>query len=73
MDLCSVLEKKAQAQYFGTIKVGICFRDLIEYMRLKQRNAGYKEINTPEITRDKFLYGKKSGHWEKFGDKHVYL
>ena len=25
------------------------FQRLIEYMRLKQRNAGYKEVNTPEL------------------------
>ncbi len=42
------------------------FQRLIEYMRLKQRNAGYKEINTPEIL-DKALW-EKSGHWEKFGE-----
>ena len=38
-------------------------------MRLKQKNAGYKEINTPEIL-DKTLW-EKSGHWEKFGE-HMY-
>ena len=45
------------------------FQTLIDYMRLKQRNAGYKEINTPEIL-DKTLW-EKSGHWEKFGE-HMY-
>jgi len=45
------------------------FQTLIEYMRLKQKNAGYKEINTPEIL-DKTLW-EKSGHWEKFGE-HMY-
>jgi len=42
------------------------FQKLIEYMRLKQRNAGYREINTPELL-DKSLW-EKSGHWDKFGD-----
>jgi len=42
------------------------FQRLIEYMRLKQRYAGYKEINTPELL-DKTLW-EKSGHWDKFGD-----
>jgi len=42
------------------------FQKLIEYMRMKQRMAGYKEINTPELL-DKTLW-EKSGHWEKFGD-----
>jgi len=45
------------------------FQTLIDYMRLKQRHAGYKEINTPEIL-DKTLW-EKSGHWEKFGE-HMY-
>ncbi len=42
------------------------FQRLVEYMRLKQRNAGYREINTPELL-DKTLW-EKSGHWDKFGD-----
>ena len=42
------------------------FQRLIEYMRTKQRLAGYKEINTPELL-DKTLW-EKSGHWEKFGE-----
>ncbi len=44
----------------------ILFLRLIEYMRMKQRLAGYKEINTPELL-DKTLW-EKSGHWEKFGE-----
>ena len=42
------------------------FQKLINYMRMKQENAGYKEINTPEVL-DRTLW-EKSGHWEKFGD-----
>ena len=45
------------------------FQKLIDYMRAKQKKAGYKEINTPEIL-DKSLW-EKSGHWEKFGE-HMY-
>ena len=41
------------------------FQKLISYMRNRQDEAGYKEINTPEIL-DKSLW-EKSGHWEKFG------
>ena len=41
------------------------FQKLVSYMRMKQGEAGYKEINTPEIL-DKSLW-EKSGHWEKFG------
>ena len=42
------------------------FQTLVDYMRLKQNKAGYKEINTPELL-DKSLW-EKSGHWEKFGE-----
>jgi len=42
------------------------FQKLVQYMREKQRLAGYKEINTPELL-DKSLW-EKSGHWEKFGE-----
>ena len=45
------------------------FQKLIDYMRLRQKKAGYKEINTPEIL-DRSLW-EKSGHWEKFGE-HMY-
>lgn len=45
------------------------FQKLINYMRNKQNNAGYKEVNTPEIL-DRELW-EKSGHWEKFGE-HMY-
>ncbi len=41
------------------------FQKLIDYMRMKQDIAGYKEINTPEVL-DRNLW-EKSGHWEKFG------
>ncbi len=42
------------------------FQKLVSYMRKKQDQAGYKEINTPEIL-DRSLW-EKSGHWEKFGE-----
>ena len=42
------------------------FQSLIEYMRKKQNEAGYQEINTPEIMA-KALW-EKSGHNAAFGD-----
>ena len=42
------------------------FQKLISYMRSKQDDAGYYEINTPEIL-DRSLW-EKSGHWDKFGN-----
>jgi len=46
------------------------FQTLVSYMRQKQKNAGYKEINTPEIL-DKTLW-EQSGHWEKF-DENMFI
>lgn len=40
------------------------FQSLIDFMRQKQTEAGYREVNTPDIL-DKTLW-EKSGHWEKF-------
>ena len=45
------------------------FQKLVAYMRNRQNNAGYKEVNTPEIL-DRSLW-EKSGHWEKYGE-HMY-
>ncbi len=42
------------------------FQKLIKYMRSRQDDAGYKEVNTPEIL-DRQLW-EKSGHWEKYGE-----
>ena len=40
------------------------FQSLVKFMRDKQNEAGYLEVNTPEML-DKTLW-EKSGHWEKF-------
>ncbi len=42
------------------------FQNLIAYMRERQNNAGYREINTPEIM-DQSLW-QASGHWDSFGE-----
>ena len=42
------------------------FQILINYMQKRQDNAGYEEVNTPDIM-DKSLW-ELSGHWEKFGE-----
>jgi len=68
MDLFHFREESPGA-VFWHYKGWSLFQTLINYMRLKQKNAGYKEINTPEIL-DKTLW-EKSGHWEKFGE-HMY-
>jgi len=42
------------------------FQLLINYMRRRQEQAGYLEINTPDVL-DKALWDA-SGHWDKFGE-----
>ncbi len=65
MDLFHFREESPGA-VFWHYKGWSLFQTLIDYMRLKQKAAGYKEINTPEML-DKSLW-EKSGHWEKFGE-----
>ncbi len=65
MDLFHFREE-SPGSVFWHEKGWILFQRLVEYMRTKQRLAGYKEINTPELL-DKSLW-EKSGHWEKFGE-----
>ena len=65
MDLFHFREE-SPGSVFWHEKGWLLFQRLVEYMRMKQRLAGYKEINTPELL-DKTLW-EKSGHWEKFGE-----
>jgi threonyl-tRNA synthetase len=65
MDLFHFREE-SPGSVFWHEKGWLLFQRLVEYMRMKQRFAGYKEINTPELL-DKTLW-EKSGHWEKFGE-----
>ena len=62
--------EESPGSVFWHEKGWLLFQRLIEYMRMKQRLAGYKEINTPELL-DKTLW-EKSGHWEKFGE-HMFI
>jgi threonyl-tRNA synthetase len=68
MDLFHFREESPGAVFWHE-KGWTLFQRLVEYMRMKQRLAGYKEINTPELL-DRSLW-EKSGHWEKFGE-HMY-
>ncbi len=42
------------------------FQTLIEFMRIRQQLAGYREVNTPELM-DRSLW-EASGHWDTFGE-----
>ncbi|MDA8822310.1 threonine--tRNA ligase [Candidatus Pelagibacter bacterium] len=65
MDLFHFREESPGAVFWHE-KGWLLFQRLVEYMRSKQRLAGYKEINTPELL-DRSLW-EKSGHWDKFGE-----
>ena len=59
-------QEEAQGSVFWHNNGWTLFRTLIDYMRQRQEEAGYEEINTPDIM-DKSLW-VESGHLEKFGD-----
>ena len=59
-------QEEAPGSVFWHAKGWTLFRTLINYMRHRQEEAGYEEINTPDIM-DKSLW-ERSGHLEKFGD-----
>jgi threonyl-tRNA synthetase len=59
-------QEEAPGAVFWHPKGWILFQNLINYMRKRQDDAGYSEINTPDIM-DKSLW-ELSGHLEKFGD-----
>ncbi len=59
-------QEEAIGSVFWHPKGWTLFQTLIDYMRHRQNEAGYVEINTPDIM-DRGLW-EKSGHWEKFGE-----
>ena len=59
-------QEEAPGAVFWHPKGWTIFQNLINYMRKKQDEAGYLEINTPDIL-DKSLW-QRSGHLDKFGD-----
>ena len=62
-------QEEAPGAIFWHPKGWSLFQNLIDYMRIKQRDAGYHEVNTPELM-DRSLW-ESSGHWESFGE-HMY-
>jgi threonyl-tRNA synthetase len=64
------LQEEAPGAVFWHPKGWTVFQSLIQYMRERQRAAGYEEVNAPELM-DASLW-KQSGHLEKFGEN-MYL
>ena len=65
MDLFHFQEEAPGAVFWHPKGWGL-FQNLIEYMRKRQNEAGYQEVNTPELM-DRSLW-EASGHWESFGE-----
>lgn len=64
------MQEEAPGAVFWHPKGWRVFQNLIGYMRDKQREAGYEEVNAPELM-DVSLW-RESGHLEKFGEN-MYL
>ncbi len=62
-------QEEAPGAVFWHAKGWKLFQNLINYMRDRQKNAGYEEVNTPEVM-DRSLW-EASGHWESFS-QHMY-
>jgi threonyl-tRNA synthetase len=61
--------EEAPGAVFWHAKGWIVFQQLIEYMRRRQRQTGYVEVNTPDVM-DRSLW-QTSGHWQNYSD-HMY-
>jgi threonyl-tRNA synthetase len=60
------LQEEAPGAVFWHPKGWALFQSLIAYIRMRQAEAGYLEVNTPELM-DRELW-VQSGHIEKFGE-----
>ena len=58
------LQDEAPGMVFWHPNGWTIYRTLEDYMRGRLRNAGYKEIKTPQVV-DRVLW-EKSGHWEAY-------
>ncbi|MGI9204758.1 MAG: threonine--tRNA ligase [Woeseiaceae bacterium] len=65
MDLFHFQEEAPGAVFWHPKGWGL-FQNLIGYMRERQAEAGYHEVNTPELM-DRSLW-EASGHWEWYGE-----
>jgi threonyl-tRNA synthetase len=59
-------QEEAPGAVFWHPKGWSLFQNLVNFMRQRQDEAGYQEVNTPELM-DRSLW-EASGHWESFGE-----
>ena len=62
-------QEEAPGAVFWHPKGWTLFQSLVDYMRARQNEAGYREIHTPMVM-DRSLW-ERSGHWDTFGE-HMY-
>ena len=65
MDLFHFQDEAVGAAFWHA-KGWTLFRTLVEYMRERQTEAGYREVNTPELMSRELW--EASGHWDTFGE-----
>lgn len=63
-------EAEAPGAVFWHPRGWTVFQELIGYLRRRQRNAGYVEVNTPDVI-DRGLW-EISGHWQNYRD-HMFV
>ncbi|MFQ6553124.1 threonine--tRNA ligase [Aestuariibius insulae] len=64
------MQEEAPGQVFWHPNGWSIYTELQDYMRRKQRAAGYQEVNTPQVV-DRSLW-EKSGHWDKY-QEHMFI
>ena len=64
------LQEEAPGMVFWHPDGWTIYRALEDYMRRRQRGAGYREIRTPQVV-DRVLW-ERSGHWETY-QQHMFI
>ncbi|MCX7559173.1 threonine--tRNA ligase [Sulfitobacter sp. F26204] len=64
------MQEEAPGQVFWHPNGWSIYTTLQDYMRRKQRKAGYVEVNTPQVV-DRKLW-EASGHWDKY-QEHMFI
>ncbi|WP_108837040.1 threonine--tRNA ligase [Tateyamaria sp. Alg231-49] len=64
------MQEEAPGQIFWHPNGWTIYTELQDYMRRKQRQGGYVEVNTPQVV-DRRLW-EASGHWEKY-QEHMFI
>ncbi|MCR9126020.1 MAG: threonine--tRNA ligase [Rhodobacteraceae bacterium] len=64
------MQEEAPGQVFWHPNGWTIYTTLQDYMRRRQRDGGYREINTPQVV-DRKLW-EASGHWDKYQD-HMFV